>query len=54
MVSIIIVVVVVIIAWIHLRSNTKLKDVLNVDAKRNGDIYPPPFLVTCLRKSDAV
>jgi hypothetical protein len=39
---------------LRVRPNAELKNVLKVDAKRNGEVYPSSFLATRLVKSDVV
>jgi hypothetical protein len=50
----VVIVIVVCIQIFHVRSNAELKDLLKVEAKTDGDVYPSSFLATLLHKSDAV
>ena len=48
------VIVDVCIQILHIWSNADLKDLLKVNTKTDGDVYPLPFLVACPHKSDVV
>jgi hypothetical protein len=53
--AVVLIIVVIIRIWVmRVRPNPESKYVLDVNAKRNGRIYPPPLLAACRSKPEPV